>query len=446
MNNSLFCFIACVSDEELYRESLFYINRLDIPQGFSIECHAVKNADSITSGYNLAMGNSDAKYKVYMHQDINILNKRFLYDLLEIFASDGSIGMVGVVGSADIPDSGIFWESEHGLGCLYSGNSLGTVLMGSSQNNYKHGEAMIIDGVLMATQYDLPWREDIIDNWHFYDASQSCEFLRKGYKLFVPDQHDPDGNVKPWCLHDTTGAAMAYYEKYRSKFLKEYSDFFPESIKDISKPESDAISVVLMVRGHYSYLRERVDEIVERTPDTVNEIIVIVDRLDESPPDWLKRNGIKIMLTEPDEGAASILRRAIALINKQNDVFLMHCQVPYIWNSLRTMTTALCEKEDTGVVFLAVGEPSPEVWLPSNKVESWFTLYKRPALEKADLFDEQFTVLSHAVYDHGLSLMQAGYKLLKCNAFQSVPQPDESDDEIKLGRSKFKEKWGFLPD
>ena len=38
-----------------------------------------------------------------------------------------------------------------------------------------------IGGLIMITQYDIPWRDDIFDGWHFYDASQSIEFIRKGF-------------------------------------------------------------------------------------------------------------------------------------------------------------------------------------------------------------------------------------------------------------------------
>jgi len=78
--------------------------------------------------------------------------------------------------------------------------------------------------VLIATQYNLPWREDLFDGWHFYDASQCCEFLRKGYKIHVPIQRDNDGNAKPWCLHDTMGASTVDYKKFQSIFLEEYKE------------------------------------------------------------------------------------------------------------------------------------------------------------------------------------------------------------------------------
>ena len=36
----------------------------------------------MTSGYNNAMKKTDAKYKVYLHQDVFILNHNFLMDIL----------------------------------------------------------------------------------------------------------------------------------------------------------------------------------------------------------------------------------------------------------------------------------------------------------------------------------------------------------------------------
>lgn len=37
-----------------------------------------------------------------------------------------------------------------------------------------------IDGLFMATQYDIKWREDLLDGFHFYDVSQCFEFAQQG--------------------------------------------------------------------------------------------------------------------------------------------------------------------------------------------------------------------------------------------------------------------------
>ncbi len=74
-NNQKVSFITCVNNNKEYRTSLHYIHSLMIPYGFEIETIAIKNAISLTSGYNRAMNRSDAKYKVYLHQDTCILHR-----------------------------------------------------------------------------------------------------------------------------------------------------------------------------------------------------------------------------------------------------------------------------------------------------------------------------------------------------------------------------------
>ncbi len=43
----------------------------------------------------------------------------------------------------------------------------------------------------MATAYDIPWRTDLLDGWHFYDVSQSFVFLRQELKIAVLGQNYP---------------------------------------------------------------------------------------------------------------------------------------------------------------------------------------------------------------------------------------------------------------
>ncbi len=54
------------------------------------------------------------------------------------------------------------------------GNSL--LSLGNVKNDYE--QVRVIDGLIMVTQYDLPWREDLFLGWHFYDVSQCLEFLK----------------------------------------------------------------------------------------------------------------------------------------------------------------------------------------------------------------------------------------------------------------------------
>ena len=63
-------FIICTNDELQLQECLMYINLLHIPEGYQTEVITVTDAVSMASGYNEAMRTSDAKYKIYLHQDM----------------------------------------------------------------------------------------------------------------------------------------------------------------------------------------------------------------------------------------------------------------------------------------------------------------------------------------------------------------------------------------
>lgn len=216
MNNKKFCFISCVNDEEVYSESVKYINSLIKPDDYEVEIVSISGAESMASGYNDVMRKSDAKYKIYIHQDVFIINKNFLYDILDVFDLDNGIGLIGVVGTDGIPADGVWWNSKHKYGKIYGYND--NIMKASEfcdvKSDYK--EVKAVDGLILITQYDIPWRSDIFTGWHFYDISQCAEFSLKGYKIVIPKQNEP------WVMHDSEMSNLNNYHKYRKIFLKEY--------------------------------------------------------------------------------------------------------------------------------------------------------------------------------------------------------------------------------
>ena len=214
MDNRKICFIMCVNDSQYEAEAAYFINRLSVPEGYSIEFLSVWDATGMASGYNEAMSVSEAKYKVYLHQDTIIIEKDFISKMLDIFQNP-SIGMIGMVGSVSLPEDYVMWHGER-IGHLYCCNvtHMDDWLLGSVNSNVQ--EVQAIDGFLMATQYDIPWRDDIFDKWDFYDVSQSFEFRNAGYKVVIPDM------PQPWCIHDAGFMNLTNYYEGRDKFVKEY--------------------------------------------------------------------------------------------------------------------------------------------------------------------------------------------------------------------------------
>ncbi len=227
-----FCFIICSNKKFFLEECLFYINLLEVPDGYTVDAISIEEAKSMTSGYNEGMTASDAKYKIYIHQDVFILYRGFLQSVLDIFHSDLTIGMIGVVGAPQISAGGVMWHS------IREGQLYGTQPVQIPYMEYSYQlsdglhEVQAVDGLLMVTCQDIPWREDIFVGWDFYDVSQSFEFLRRGYKVVVPEQKSP------WCRHESDVMTLVHYNHYRTLCLEEYKDFFCNREKEASCEEA----------------------------------------------------------------------------------------------------------------------------------------------------------------------------------------------------------------
>ena len=214
-NEKQIAFIICANDPLRLNECLMYLSFLKIPEGFTTDVITISDAPGMCAAYNAAMKERYAKFKVYLHQDVFIIDWDFLLKLLQIFESDRHIGMVGAIGTPRLDYTGIMWDMP---------------LVGNLRNlkvyhrdfGFHENEIIdvdCIDGLLMATQVDVSWREDIFTSFDFYDISQSFEFKKRGYRVVVQDVAD-DGIV-----HDDGVVNVLNYERWRSIFVEQYKEF-----------------------------------------------------------------------------------------------------------------------------------------------------------------------------------------------------------------------------
>lgn len=243
LNIKKIAFVYCVNDKKVYKKSKSYIKKLKVPEGYEIEIISKKNVGCVAKAYNEAMKSTDAKYKVYIHQDVFITNRNFIKDIINIFDKNKNIGMIGVVGSKVIPASGIWWESNQKYGKVYDSHT-GKIELSQFKKVKKEYESVkAIDNLIMITQYDIPWREDYFDEWYFYDISQCVEFTKAGYEIVVPKQNEA------WCIHDYGIGNLQneyQYEKYRNIFLDEYLNEY--SPNDVVKRNNNLSLVALCLQ------------------------------------------------------------------------------------------------------------------------------------------------------------------------------------------------------
>ena len=246
MNEKSIAFITCVNDTIEYEEALYYIEQLNVPVGYTIDTVAVQQANCMAAGYQAAMQSCDAKYKIYMHQDVFIHNKDFLKKIIEIFQEDNQIGLIGMVGRKELPETlcvAADWDTGN---ITFNGGSIRQ----EPTESEKIAEVEAVDGLILITQYDVDWRSDLFDGWDFYDISQCEEFRRAGYKVVVPYQDEA------WCSHDNTYSHLEKYFFYQKVFCQEY--------QDIKKFESRLTS------DHYAELEKTVQELKKKMQYMVN--------------------------------------------------------------------------------------------------------------------------------------------------------------------------------
>lgn len=220
MNDKKVAFIICVNDEIYYSECAWYINNLNVPLGYEIDIICITGVESMAQGYNAAMESSDAKYKVYLHQDTFIYNKNFIQDIVKIFMENENLGLLGVLGGTILPKDAVVFTSWN-IGKAYiCDNKRNLWLEGNQDFEGSWAEVKAVDGMILITQYDIRWREDLDLGWHFYDVTQALEFTRKGYKVGVPYQESPS------CMHDCGYPSLRGYDAARKKVMAEYKEVF----------------------------------------------------------------------------------------------------------------------------------------------------------------------------------------------------------------------------
>ena len=204
------------------------LGRLRVPDGYQCEVIAIRAAASRVAAYREGCSNNNAKYKVYIDSKVRILADDFLCKAIKLFQMHEKIAVLDVSGNTVIPTNGI---------CITGLSRTGGYLSDNQETFSKieeaYREVAAVDGFMFATQYDLPWENNVFVNERFAITAQCIEYKKQGYNLAVLNQEEPSISL--------TDTQFMIDETERNKFLDMYSEIvYPKvliGITTYNRPE-----------------------------------------------------------------------------------------------------------------------------------------------------------------------------------------------------------------
>ena len=232
--------IIHLTDENSTKDAMLALQKLKVPQGFEFDILPVEGEKKYAA-YNFAMKNSDAKYKIYLDEKVIVRQENLLTELIKTFKADKEIGLIGCSGAIQLSTHGICFNSVKRCGKLQMGANKNVAEWSAIDKDYCEVEA--VDGWFMATQYDIPFKEEYET---LADTAQCMEFRRQNYKIVVVKQK------KPWIWYKSN--VWHITEENLKKFLAECSQYiFP------------LVSVIIPTFNRPHYFRLALESVLNQT-------------------------------------------------------------------------------------------------------------------------------------------------------------------------------------
>ena len=206
MNEKGIAILVWKRNEEHYANCIEGLRSLQYPAGYEVQVYTLTDQDTFTKQCSSVLAESDAKYKIYLSDEMRITALTFVQDMLNIFA-DGTIGMIGFFGSTELPLSANIMDAPHKYGSVFmpADGALEEMRFGEGTADVIADVRAILPS-LFVTQYDVPWDANYTGQYYAVQA-QCREFVRHGYRVVVPIVETPFCGYQSEKISFETGGA-----------------------------------------------------------------------------------------------------------------------------------------------------------------------------------------------------------------------------------------------
>ena len=216
------------SHEAQYAVCMESLQAMKWPAGYEVEVFALEAEKPYAAEANAVLAKTDAKYKIYINDDLCLVSPQAVEELLDIFR-DETVGMVGFLGSRSLPVSGNLLESAYKWGAVY-------VPMENDLTETRFGEATegesaavrFLAPSFFATQADLSWNEAY--GKQYYAVLAHCQaFEGEGRRIVVPLPQ----NI--WCAYQIKNISFDADEADREIFFAGHHPYLGGAVSDKSR-------------------------------------------------------------------------------------------------------------------------------------------------------------------------------------------------------------------
>ena len=221
-----------------------HLQSLAVPENMNVRFYPIPARErNRAAAFQRVMQQSDARYKVYVGEEIRIHRKSLLSDIVAAFQQHPDIGLLGLSGAKQLLTSGITYLASERVGIVLDG--AGRPLIGTAARSLCE-PVQAVDGYLLATQRDVDWRQDLLQETLFLGPSASCEFRRAGYGVAVLSEEAPACQL----LRN----ALSADAREQEAFLDEYSkELYP------------LVSIIIPTYQRPEYFRQALESVVRQT-------------------------------------------------------------------------------------------------------------------------------------------------------------------------------------